>query len=295
MQLTGKTLSDRFSRYKTAYIKARNWRDGTGAGTDENGDQIDLTLINEILEEKCPCFGEMDAIFTDKPNVVAFGILDSGVENSQQDLPGEWILQILSPSDLSQHPTKITHVSDSAPGSYHTSGDDSDNSDGLRSNLSFAKKSSCDNRSAHNSYDDDYTCPKTLQESFSGLQHVIKSFKDQEEQEDHDFCPLKPSIEPPADYNAFIENKDEENKEIGEIGENQTKNEDDKENKPMDIDEMEVKRLLNEDVEEAFIPRELAVDSNELEILVPPKKKTQPSQQASQKRGGKPNALTPSK
>ncbi|KAH9812311.1 hypothetical protein DFH28DRAFT_931161 [Melampsora americana] len=58
---------------------------------------------------------------------------------------------------------------------------------------------------------------------------------------------------------------------------------------------MEVERLLNEDVEETFIPSKLALDSNDLETLVPPKKKTQPSQQASQKRGCKSNSLTPSK
>ncbi|KAH9820611.1 hypothetical protein DFH28DRAFT_1194434 [Melampsora americana] len=301
MQLTGKTLRDRLSRYKTAYIKARNWRDGTGAGTDENGDQRDLTLINEILEGMCPCFDQMDAIFKDKPNIVAFGILDSGVDNSQQNLQG--------------------------------------NSDGVLSDLSFANRSPFENGSAHNAYDDDdddYIRPKTQQESYSALQRVIKSFKDQEEQYEYDFCPLPPVIEPPANYNAFVfpsgfttnnqrvqckieikienenennENEDEENKNKDEENENEENedvdelaeieaetNNDNKENEPIDIDEMEVKRLLNEDIEEeTFIPSDLVFDSDNSEILVPPKKKTQPSQQALQKRGCKSNALTPSK
>ncbi|EGG12250.1 uncharacterized protein MELLADRAFT_89266 [Melampsora larici-populina 98AG31] len=297
MQLTGKTLRDWLGRYKSAYIKARNWRDGTGAGTDENGVQRDLTSINKILEDKCPCFEEMDAIFKDKPNVVAFGILDSGVDNSQQDLPGTWILQLKSPSEPSQHPTEITHVSDSDPGPHHPSGNDSD---GLPSDHSSSNKSDSDNglaHDAHDAHDDDgYTRPTTQQESYSALQRVIKSFKEQEEQEQYDFRPLPPPIEPPANYKAFsVPAEDEENEDSDEIEEHQEKNGDDKENEPMDIDKMEVDRLLNEDVEANFIPSDVLLDSDNSEIAPPPKKKAQPSQQASQKRTRKSNEEGPGK
>ncbi|KAA1078547.1 hypothetical protein PGTUg99_011438 [Puccinia graminis f. sp. tritici] len=65
--LSGRRLQQRLSSYKSKYVEAKNFEEGTGAGIlDKDGPQT----LAEVLDGKCPCFDRIDAIYREKPNVI---------------------------------------------------------------------------------------------------------------------------------------------------------------------------------------------------------------------------------
>ncbi|POV95019.1 hypothetical protein PSHT_15884 [Puccinia striiformis] len=66
LSLTGKQLRQRIDAYKKKFVAAKNWMDNTGAGIEEGEYAHTLPAL---IEEKCPCYDRMDAIFGAKPNV----------------------------------------------------------------------------------------------------------------------------------------------------------------------------------------------------------------------------------
>ncbi|PLW35841.1 hypothetical protein PCASD_14432 [Puccinia coronata f. sp. avenae] len=66
LQLDGRQLQQRMATYKKKYTNTKNFEEHTGAGVlDKQGPQ---TLAG-LLDDKCPCYSRMDAMFCKKPNV----------------------------------------------------------------------------------------------------------------------------------------------------------------------------------------------------------------------------------
>ncbi|EFP83148.2 uncharacterized protein PGTG_09101 [Puccinia graminis f. sp. tritici CRL 75-36-700-3] len=64
--LTGTQLRHRLDRYRKKFAQAKQFSEHTGAGIEEVSGR---KTLEEVLEEKCPCYERMDAIFGSKPNV----------------------------------------------------------------------------------------------------------------------------------------------------------------------------------------------------------------------------------
>ncbi|KAA1083446.1 hypothetical protein PGTUg99_033653 [Puccinia graminis f. sp. tritici] len=65
-KLTGAQLRQRLDRYKKKFAEAKKFAENTGAGIEE---EHGISSLRELLNDKCPCYERMDAIFGAKPNV----------------------------------------------------------------------------------------------------------------------------------------------------------------------------------------------------------------------------------
>ncbi|KAH9823534.1 hypothetical protein DFH28DRAFT_1173220 [Melampsora americana] len=83
MALTGKTLKQRLTRYKSRYFKMNQLLKGTGAGVSEK-ELAKYGGLKAYTEHHCPCYDEMHALFKDKGNVEAFAIVDSGLPSQHK-------------------------------------------------------------------------------------------------------------------------------------------------------------------------------------------------------------------
>jgi hypothetical protein len=64
--LNGRRLQQQFDQWKRNYIKTKRFKEITGAGLEnEDGPQA----LYKILEESCPCYHLLNALFGNKANI----------------------------------------------------------------------------------------------------------------------------------------------------------------------------------------------------------------------------------
>ncbi|POW06439.1 hypothetical protein PSTT_08986 [Puccinia striiformis] len=92
--LNGRRLQQRFTSYKAKYSAAEHREDGTGGGVEEkDGDKS----LAEVMEDMCPCFARLDAIFREKANITPMfefdhSMIDATIEEDLSDASSEEIL-----------------------------------------------------------------------------------------------------------------------------------------------------------------------------------------------------------
>ncbi|KAI7964479.1 hypothetical protein MJO29_002577 [Puccinia striiformis f. sp. tritici] len=92
--LNGRQLQQRFTSYKAKYSAAKHREDGTGGGVEEkDGDKS----LAEVMEDMCPCFARLDAIFREKANITPMFefdhlLIDTTIEEDLSDASSEEIL-----------------------------------------------------------------------------------------------------------------------------------------------------------------------------------------------------------
>ncbi|KAH9449069.1 hypothetical protein Pst134EB_019905 [Puccinia striiformis f. sp. tritici] len=93
LQLNGRRLQQRFTTYKNKYMSAKHRQDGTGGGVEEEDGAKPLA---EILDEMCPCFERINAIFREKANMTPMfefdhSMIDATVDVDDSDISSEEI------------------------------------------------------------------------------------------------------------------------------------------------------------------------------------------------------------
>ncbi|KNE94948.1 hypothetical protein PSTG_11739 [Puccinia striiformis f. sp. tritici PST-78] len=83
LQLNGRQLQQRFTTYKNKYMAAKHQEDGTGGGVEEQDGNKSLA---EVLEDMCPCFEWIDAIFREKANVTPMFEFDHSMIDARVDV-----------------------------------------------------------------------------------------------------------------------------------------------------------------------------------------------------------------
>ncbi|KAA1070565.1 hypothetical protein PGT21_016063 [Puccinia graminis f. sp. tritici] len=104
-KLTGAQLRQRIDRYKKKFTEAKKFAENTGAGIEE---EHGVSTLRELLNEKCPCYERMDAIFGAKPNVTPCMQYDSvNGSNLYGDSDGSSPEVIYSGWEESQRDTEV--------------------------------------------------------------------------------------------------------------------------------------------------------------------------------------------
>ncbi|KNF01696.1 hypothetical protein PSTG_05123 [Puccinia striiformis f. sp. tritici PST-78] len=115
LQLTGRRLQQRFTSYKGKYMAAKHREDGTGGGVEEEDGDVSLA---EVLEEMCPCFQRIDAIFREKANVTPMfefdhSMMDATVDVDHSDASSQEIF--FDDWEATQNPTAPSRATSPGP------------------------------------------------------------------------------------------------------------------------------------------------------------------------------------
>lgn len=89
MELTGRQMQQRYGTYKGRFMKARKWALNTGAGLTEKDRESGIKTIDSKLEQICPCFSRMEAIYAHRPNMTPWKLYSSLKPTDEQD-EDEW-------------------------------------------------------------------------------------------------------------------------------------------------------------------------------------------------------------
>ncbi|POW16322.1 hypothetical protein PSTT_01454 [Puccinia striiformis] len=109
LQLTGRRLQQRFTSYKGKYMAAKHREDGTGGGVEEEDGDVSLA---EVLEEMCPCFQRIDAIFREKANF-DHSMMDATVDVDHRDASSQEIF--FDDWEATQNPTAPSRATSPGP------------------------------------------------------------------------------------------------------------------------------------------------------------------------------------
>ncbi|KAF8980661.1 hypothetical protein BGZ46_003898 [Entomortierella lignicola] len=77
LNLTGKSIKERFERHRRLYKKWKELSKATGFGVTEEDHQKGIFSVNSKLEKNCMCFEKMDKLFGVRANVTPLGESDS--------------------------------------------------------------------------------------------------------------------------------------------------------------------------------------------------------------------------